>query len=332
MKLHDFLIRAAKVTYRKVTGIQFANPDCDCNRQSSNDMIYNLLEEGRPCLISRYGTTEINCIMNYLCVTDNSESYIKRIWNYISDKTSTPWWDEDHFNIMVKYSGIFPPCEDTAIRFSKRYLEDSPEIDLLACHQYYEKFMPLREDVKRVQLEMLYPFFVERPWTRILEGKKVLVVHPFAKTIERQYKNRRMLFQNHEILPDFDLITYAPVQSLGGSTEYASWFDALEHMENDIKEIQFDICLLGCGAYGLPLGAFIKRLGKQAVHVGGGLQLMFGIKGNRWESESYKDYWDYLPGIKIDINYRPLFNEYWTRASAEETPQSAHKVENACYW
>ena len=30
---------------------------------------------------------------------------------------------------------------------------------------------------------MLYPFFVERPWTRILTGKKVLVVHPFVDTI-----------------------------------------------------------------------------------------------------------------------------------------------------
>lgn len=331
MKIRDYIIRGFKIIYRKVTNKQFLPPECDCNRQSANDKIYNLLSIGCPCMISRFGTTEINCVNNYLTV-NSKDSFYRKCIHYITDYTATPWWDEDHFRTMAVYSGIFPSTEETAVRFSERYLQDSPQIDLLGCHQYVEKFMPLKKGVIKVQLEMLYPFFVDRPWTRILKNKRVLIIHPFAKTIEAQYQKRDKLFENDQILPDFKLITYAPVQSLGGVSEFASWFDALNHMENDIKKIDFDICLLGCGAYGLPLAAFIKSIGKQAVHVGGGLQLFFGIKGNRWEADAYKDFWHYRPGIDININYRLLFNEYWVRASKDETPATANKVENACYW
>ena len=41
-----------------------------------------------------------------------------------------------------------------------------------------------------------------------------------------------------------------------------------------IKEIQmheFDVCLIGCSAYGLPLAAAVKNMGKQAIHIGGPL-------------------------------------------------------------
>lgn len=331
MKLKDIIIRGLKKGYRTITRKEFLNPICDCDRQSSNDKIYRLLAKGKPCMITRFGTTEINCVGNYLCVHSDKSFWLK-YWDYITDKTHTPWWDEDHCNTMGTYNGVFPCSIETSERFSEIYLHDIPEIDLLGCHQYYEKFMPLRDDVIKVQLEMLYPFYVERPWTRILKGKKVLVVHPFASTIVSQYKKRGLLFENKDILPEFELINYAPVQSIGGTDAFKSWFEALDFMESEIKKIDYDIALLGCGAYGLPLSAFIKRMGKQAVHIGGGLQLLFGIKGNRWESGAYTGYWHYLPGVDININYMPLFNDNWTRASKNETPAGAQKVEGACYW
>ncbi|MDP4269945.1 MAG: hypothetical protein Q8909_07440 [Bacteroidota bacterium] len=331
MKVRDYCIRVLKHGYRILSRKKFPNPACDCDRQSSNDKIYNLLSSGKPCMISRFGTTEINCINNYLCVAD-SQHYWKRYWNYVIDKTHTPWWNEDHFQIMSIYSGIFPPVKDTAERFSQRYLQDIPEIDLLACHQYYEKFMPLKSNVIKVQLEMLYPFFVERPWTRALKSKKVLVIHPFEETIKGQYMKRELLFDNPDVFPDFQLITYKAVQSVAGSSvPFKDWFEALAHMESEISAIDFDICIIGCGAYGLPLAAYVKRMGKQAIHLAGGTQLLFGVLGKRWV-EQYSDTWEYLPGKPININYRPLFNEHWCYPIETEKPQAAQKVENACYW
>jgi hypothetical protein len=282
-------------------------------------------------MISRFGTVEINCVNNFLTVTSN-EGYFKKCINYIIDKTHTPWWNHRLFLDMSLSAGIFPISIETASKFSERYLNDIPEIDLLGCHQYYEKFMPLKSDLIKVQLEMLYPFFVLRPWTRILKGKKVLVIHPFDETIKCQYKMRSYLFDNQDVLPEFELITYKAVQSIRGNpVPYKSWFDALDFMEKEIAKIQFDIAIIGCGAYGLPLSAHIKRIGKKAIHLGGGSQLLFGILGNRW-TEQYNGYWEYRPGINIDINYKPLFNKFWISPLEIDTPPKAKSVENGAYW
>lgn len=331
MQTKDYIIRGVKKTYRIITRKKFLNPDCDCNRQSSNDKIYDLLSSGKPCMIARFGTTEINCINNYLCV-HSKRNYFLKCLDYITDYTHTPWWNKDHFHIMSIYSGIFPECQDTAERFSERYLKDIPEIDLLVSHQYYEKFMPIRSGIPRIQLEMLYPFFVERPWTRYLKGKKVLVVHPFEDTIKQQYAKRKLLFDNPDILSDFELITLKAVQTVAGNkSEFKDWFEALAYMEMQIDKIDFDIAIIGCGAYGMPLAAHVKRIGKQAIHMAGGTQLLFGILGKRW-TEQYQGFWHYRPGIDINIDYRPLFNEHWCFPSDKDTPKNSNVVENSCYW
>lgn len=149
-----------------------------------------------------------------------------------------------------------------------------------------------------------------------MENKKVLVIHPFEKSIRAQYAKREFLHENPHILPKFELKTIKAVQSIAGTkTEFATWFDALESMKQQIDKTDFDIALIGCGAYGLPLAAYTKSLGKQAVHIGGALQLMFGIKGKRWA--------EWYPG---------MFNKYWVSPDESETPQNYTTIEGGCYW
>lgn len=330
MDIKDFLIRVVRRVYRKITGKVFLKPECDSDRQSSNDLIYELLISGKPCMVSRFGTVELNCINNYLCVERGKACYWKCIKDFIKDSTHTPWWNTDHFEVMQQCAGVFPADQHIAEEFSKISLEAASHIDILGCHQYYEKFMPI-QNAKKVQLEMLYPFFVEKPWTRALKGKRVLVVHPFDQTIRNQYTRRKDLFDNPDVLPDFTLLTLKAEQTIGGTSRFGSWMEALDYMKRQIEKIDFDVCILGCGAYGMPLASFVKSLGKQAIHIGGGTQLLFGIKGKRWV-EQYHDIWHYRPGVDIDINYRKLFNDNWIYPSVNEKPKSAEKVEGGCYW
>lgn len=117
---------------------------------------------------------------------------------------------------------------------------------------------------------------------------------------------------------EFTLITYKAVQSmLGIKTEFNNWFEALEKMKNDISNIDFDIALIGCGAYGMPLAAFIKKLGKQSVHLAGCTQILFGIIGKRWQD---------LPTVSKYIN------SYWIHPSSNNIPSKYKKIENGCYW
>jgi hypothetical protein len=172
-----------------------------------------------------------------------------------------------------------------------------------------------------VDLDCLEPFRFSNPWSSRLAGQKVLVVHPFVESIRKQYEGKRhLLFPSREVLPDFELKTLKTVQSIAGAkVDFATWFDAYRHMCDEIAKVDFDICIIGAGAYGLPLASFAKQLGKQAIHLGGVTQILFGIKGQRWERE-YAD------------STAKLFNEHWVRPLPSETPANKDNIEKSCYW
>jgi cation diffusion facilitator CzcD-associated flavoprotein CzcO len=92
-------------------------------------------------------------------------------------------------------------------------------------------------------------------------------------------------------------------------------------MKRKIDQSDYDICIIGAGAYGFPLAAHVKRMGKKAIHLGGVTQLLFGIKGRRWVDNPILFY-----------PYINLYNEHWTYPSLEDKPTGAGKVEDACYW
>lgn len=251
---------------------------------------------------------------------------VKGCWGYITDNARMPWWDTGRpFLELQKNAGFFAKGGVTlelVDRFAEMYLHYIPVMDVCGRFEHYEQYLPFSPSCKMVQLESLYPFFSDRPWTKTLEGKNVLVVHPFKHTIEKQYAKRKSLFANNDILPDFNLKVIKAVQSIAGeSTPYNDWFEALDSMKTAIAGTDFDVAILGCGAYGLPLAGFIKEeLGKKAIHMGGGTQLMFGIKGRRWTVD-YKN-----------SCYRDLYNEHWVSPEAEERPTKASQVEGGCYW
>jgi len=330
IQIFIFFLKAIRYIYRKIASPTFINQVCISDRQISNDIIYKKLLDSNPLMISRFGTTELITLNNYICISSNI-SLFKKIKNYIFDNTHLPWWDISHFKYLDLYSGVFPRQKKTIITFCERYISDIPNIDLLGSFQYFEKFMPLNSRVINLHLETLYPFFVENPWTRILENKKVLVIHPFVDSIKKQYENREYIFNNKNILPEFELILLKSIQSAGGnSVSFKNWLDALHFMESQIDKIDFDICLLGCGAYGLPLASYIKRKGKKSIHLGGGLQLLFGIKGSRWDNPNYGvNYSQYKDLMKHP--YSSLYNKYWIRPLASDS-EPLLKIDGGQYW
>ena len=338
MKLKTFIIKGLSKAYKMIFNPTYYDcmKDCKSERQECNDVIFNALENGNPFMLSRYGSIEM-IVTNSIRIKEQKKCYAAKLWDYISDKTDLPWMDERVPLFISRNAGVFNPTPEILERFAHLYLEDSNFIDILLSINYKEKFMPLRQDCQFIHLESAYPFFVDKPWTRALKGKKVLVVHPFSESIKKQYAKRNKLFANSDILPEFELKTIKAVQSAAYSkVPFQDWFDALDFMKNQIESVDFYVCLIGCGAYGLPLAAHVKRMGKQAIHLGGGLQLLFGIKGRRWEVEykclAEKGDSGYNVPFKLNINYYDLFNEYWINPLKEEIPKESKTIEEGCYW
>lgn len=294
----------------------------------ASEMIYNLLMADKPCMIARFGAFELATLVNYLGVKDSNHSIIK----FIKGEQPEWWWNERLIKYMNTNAGFFPPTHQAITQFCDLMMEDMKELDLLGSWVKNEVwFTNELEYIQRVHLRLLEPFWANKPWTRCLKGKRVVVVHPFAEDILVQYiNNRTLLFNNLDTLPEFaSLRTVKAVQSLGGEDNgFKDWFDALKWMEDEIDKEDYDVCLIGCGAYGFPLAAHVKRQGKKAVHLGGALQLLFGIRGKRWENPSYGiREW----GIPYG-SYSSLMNKYWVRPGEGGRPKNANQVEGGCYW
>lgn len=222
-----------------------------------------------------------------------------------------------------RWSGIFPEVPIVLEKFVETMRGAIGEADLLLYWQKnYEAYFMNKygKKLQGILRENIHTAWAQQyPWTKALKGKKVLVVHPFEKSIIKQYKRREKLFKNPDTLPEFELLTIKAVQSIGGVCEegYRDWSEALDAMTAQIRDIDFDVALIGCGAYGLPLAARVKKMGKIAVHMGGDIQMLFGIMGKRWEDN---------PAI------REIRKEYWVHPDISERPEAADKVEGGCYW
>lgn len=320
-----YTLKALRKLYIKLYGIKSMMPICESDFEKASHLIYNALIADKPCMLARFGATELACLMNYNGVNVDK----KQIVNYIKGETNPWWWDKNIINQMMQWSGFFPPTIDKIEQFCALILNDIPQIDILGSWLEGEKiFNKELMRAKKIHLFFLDPFWSDKPWTNALKNKKVLVVHPFKEEIESQFKIKDKLFSK-KILPDFNLITIKAVQSIAGEkTEFNDWFEALEHMKNEIDKVDYDICLIGAGAYGFHLAAHVKRSGKKAVHIGGSLQLLFGIKGKRWEDPNYgvKEW-----GLPKSL-YSGMMNEFWVRPGFKAKPLNSDIVEDSCYW
>lgn len=273
------------------------------NNIETDEYIKELLLCNKPIMISRIGSTELRVLHNY----HKKKSYSSH----------------NRYTIEIS-SGVFPADDGTLDKFSRLNLDRIKNIDLLGIW-----FNPFEDIVANefcpnaelTNLRNLEPYFSENPWSYYLKGKKVLVIHPFVSSINKQYSLREKLFRNEKVLPEFELINYKPVQSFAGMakdlSEYGSWFDALEKMENDVKKINFDIAIISAGAYGLPLASFVKDLGKKAIHLAGATQILLGIYGARW-----KDHPD----------FKSLINEDWIQPLDEDKPKTSELLGKRSYW
>lgn len=256
---------------------------------------------GQPLMVARFGAVEIKAIV-YKCFP-----------------LLAPFLHCYTYRHMGNNAGFFPLNGKCLAKYASMMKDSMQYLDILASWRPEELlFRKQLAECTKVTLGDLGPNSIKDSWSQALKGKKVLVIHPFAKTIKEQYENNRgKLFGEYSdyVLPEFaSLQVIQAVQTIAGNNAgFDTWFDALEYMEGEIDKCDFDVALIGCGAYGFPLAAYCKKIGKQGIHIGGPLQLYFGIKGKRWDNYGF-------------------YNEYWVNPDESEKPKNLEKVEGGCYW
>ena len=311
--LFNPFIRKELFDYSKLKTIISLNKNSLSTEETSN-YIFNGLNKNEPFMISRFGYSELNTLFRYENIKRMNK--FEKIYQW-AQTSAYPFSKNCILNDIYKLSGFYPVTEESLNLFTKEMLTSINEIDLLGSwvkgEDRYKKHMP---KLKVCDLIMLEPYLSNKPWSKALEGKKVLIIHPLSSLIRNQFeKKRNHLFKNKDILPAFELKTLqTPITYPGSGFQSKSWFENLNKLTNDALEIDFEIAIIGCGSYGMPLAARIKKAGRKSIHLGGAVQILFGIKGKRWD--------------KIE-SFRNMYNEYWVYPSSVKVYKD---VEGGCYW
>ena len=260
-----------------------------------------ILKGGFPAAIGKIGFSEM-----------------KVLHSAISQQPLTQQDLHDIFN----NAGVFPPDKDGLFSFIHEILNALDSMDILARMKIDEAkedqvISSYAKQAQLINLRDLEPYYWDDPWSKYLENKKVLVISPFTETIERQFLIRDKLWKG-DILPDMSLeCIKCSLSHYISPSKHASWQESLTELKQEMSKKDFDVCLIGAGAWSLPLATHAKSLGKLGIHLGGPLQILFGIKGRRWDEHEV---------------ISTFYNESWVRPSSSENVKNSVSIEGGCYW
>jgi hypothetical protein len=280
----------------------------------ANDLLRDRVARGVPTSAGKIGDTELEVLVKYEQAHHNPHEFFDAI------SRRGPDLDLLHLNC-----GVFPKEHAVLVDWADTYLASLSSLDLLGVwfnsgeEAIVGKYAP---SATLVRIKGLEPFYHESPWTKELAGRRVVAVTPFAGSVGQQWMSRtgaELFPLNPSMLPAFDLrIVRAPFSAGLRPPSHPNWQAALTHLKSEVAEDEFDMALIGAGAFSLPLCSFVREeLGRSAVHLGGALQLLFGIKGRRW---------------KHHAPISRLFNDSWIHPLPDETPRTRWKNDGGAYW
>ena len=254
--------------------------------QLGSDVLKSALTKNEPFAAVRIGATEMGAINNYEQILLGMK------------KTYKP----SVVFSMKQDAGFFPTNDKQLTFYAKHFFKEAKKTDILGISGIHmESYMYQRYFVGAnvIPYEAFEPLLGN--WIQALKGKRVLVVSPFADEIKKQYMHRNHIFPSG-VLPDFTLITVKAVQTIASASDdrYPTWFDALDAMKVEVMKHDFDVALIGAGAYGSHLCWFVKTMGRQAIQTGGATPTMFGIID---------------PRLKPRMHVTQYINDAWIRLS-----------------
>jgi len=278
-------------------------------KEVGNRTIKAALLSDKPQAIGKLGSVELQAIRSYLRLRHKPD------WQYAT---------HSYRRTLFTNAGVFPNHPEILERYCEYMLQDIlPEITIMAVYYNFgeakivRKYAPSAEVIAARSLESYY--LSQNRWTSVLEAKTVLVVHPFFASIKKQFERRKEIWPGKDdIFPKFELLQVkVPQLPSLVCTASPDWFSSLDEIKHQMSVFDFDVALIGAGAYSLPLAVQAKKMGKHGIHLGGATQIYFGIKGGRWDNH---------PVVS------KFYNEHWIRPLPQDTPANNLIVENGGYW
>jgi hypothetical protein len=281
------------------------------------DDVLDKLQRDEPVFVSRIGGSDTDAVVDYLRIKEtapdgvaaHAAKYIPMVskFNGFYDRSSS-------LRVYLNYCDeLVRAYESSETLFLCNYqllsLFFKDVLNPVFFKEDFENKKYYRALIERIRARVpalrCYPYqFIEkmvfddhtlfRAFSTALVGKKVLVASPFSRSIAENFPRRHSFFRKSYVYPEFDLkLLDTPITYAGLPSElypHEDWFATTDSLREELSRLDFDVALLCCGSYAMPLGLHIEReLGRKAVYVGGVLQLFFGIMGRRYENPFFLD-------------------------------------------
>jgi hypothetical protein len=276
--------------------------------QAAHELIRSNIDARRPFCVARLGGVEQTIVL-----------WGKKISKVGRFGLRIPSWFSDT-NEGASNAGVRPRTRQSYKSFAALAFNSFKQVDLMAKWNTPLEYALLRNVAKYpvfCAVEELSPTMSnEGHWVESLNGKRVLVISPFKASIERQLSRMDQIWKDRpwQWHADFQVVKFP---YLIDEDAPQTWEEVWNEMRSIVQRGDYDVAIFGCGGLGLPLAAAAKAAGRVGIHLGGHLQLLFGIYGQRHLEQDWHARW---------------INDVWVRPMAEEVPQTARRVENGCYW
>lgn len=155
-----------------------------------------------------------------------------------------------------------------------------------------------------------------------IHNKRLCIVSSFSELIQQQYESGNV-YKLGLTFPFPTILSLSTIQfpyCFLNNGPHQNYFETLENVFQKIKlcSDNFDIVLLGCGAYGHMLTHKIHTdLNKDAIYVGGTITNLFGILSSR----------------ELKYNTDFTINDFWITSIPDKyKPPNYKDIEDGCYW
>jgi hypothetical protein len=278
-----------------------------------------------PEKILRLGYTEMTLLLIYWLEKYNGKKDIE------SKKSMIKW--------LYTTSGYYDN------KISSHYMDAChPKKDPIVYEKYFESLLnfiknadnftfgvhrkpddiELKTFINFLELKNQQPLDINLFFNKI-KNRKILIISPFAKLIQKQYENRNC-YKIYKNFPKIEKISYytniytffnkGPHNNILVTINYL-----FNNVNNTINSNNYDMVIISAGAYSNLLAKKFYDVGKDVLTIGGELQTIFGILNGRNRQFTLK-------------NVNKLENkEYWiTKIPDKYKPKDYMKIENGCYW
>jgi hypothetical protein len=229
-------------------------------------------------------------------------------------------------------AGIFPRDAGFYARFNDFYIEQVQQLDFLGLFgtwnepelvEHY-RLKPRLMHYQDQEPDRSIPDDPARCYLPLFAGKRILFVSPFAELLKERASER--VFEAvwaktgkrwfHPARTEALRVPYGWASDT--QERYGTSIDLFEALKAEMATKRFDVALIGAGGLGIPLATHAKSLGKLAISLGGHLQVLFGLLGERWRTDPQ---WQ-----------RDYITEAWIDPPEEYRSAEAHSGDYGAYW